>query len=748
MIKNKPRPFLLISFPCTGGCLLNAGINAKNPTCAPKLEAHWKLFQKLWAQFVKLTDVCGVVPTIVEWPRSCTYWALLRVRKQLKRNNMVFSDFDGCQFGLKAVTPSEDHYLRKPWRFASNSPEVSPEFNGNYCPGQTGGHQHASTRGPNAVHSQYHTPYVTLVIHITLYRHVRGGYNYNYPALQSPTLSSCVSVAVRQTTSDITILPTNSPSSLPRPTMSGNRKRRLSQRDEEDAPEEEERAARGPVPPSTGPTPQQYQLQKGGDPRAGARKGAARGSTPQNPEYPALAEAFGYLGGKGRGRDVAQRMPRRWNPGDTPRGSAGQQGDRYDSEDDPTAMPDATPTAVKPEIISDDEPDESRRQDDDPGHDPRDYRISSNAQSAFGKDATKIEPDAFHKRVAARAASQRSCYRRDGSEPVAPRATSQPIRSSLQSRTPMTQDAKRARSAGSQPTASRPTPRVTPDYVPTRSAPLPPQESYRPNLAQSFEECKTPGCLRPTFENRKGDFCCRTCKGLGGKHHGPECEKRHVKDIEELRAWQSSRKSAWDRERELKRTQQGEASSSSRGKPSAPSPAEDATTDYAKMLKKREEQLAAGAKRAGVTFPWLKDDSQEIEDTTMRLLLGLVAGDKVSQEEILKLIEKKREKSAEQPLRQSSEPPPILHQRSAKQVASKLRTTPGKRKSGDRDDQAAEGDRPERLPNVSDAVLRKDDILYCHGGHQLRSNTIRRLEATCEICERVVGDGKMMFSCR
>ena len=34
---------LLISFPCTAGCLFNQGINAANPKCKTNLEAHWEL---------------------------------------------------------------------------------------------------------------------------------------------------------------------------------------------------------------------------------------------------------------------------------------------------------------------------------------------------------------------------------------------------------------------------------------------------------------------------------------------------------------------------------------------------------------------------------------------------------------------------------------------------------------------------------------------------------------------------------
>ena len=175
----------------------------------------------------------------MEWPRSCTYWALLRVRKQIKRNNMVFSDFDGCQFGLKAVEPSTEFYLRKPWRFASNIPEISPEFNGLYCPGETHNHQHAQTRGLNAFYSQYYTPYMTMVIHIAIYRHVLDGCKRNTCALQSIRSLSKITVPTTAACAQYKSGATQTTPSLPRPTMSGVHSRWGAIRKRDDAEGEE-----------------------------------------------------------------------------------------------------------------------------------------------------------------------------------------------------------------------------------------------------------------------------------------------------------------------------------------------------------------------------------------------------------------------------------------------------------------------------------------------------------------------------
>ena len=68
-----------------------------------------------------------------------------KVKNLFLAQNMHYSDFDGCQMGLHAKpSPGEDVdkvFLKKPWRFATNLPEVLPEFN-LLCPGESPDHQH------------------------------------------------------------------------------------------------------------------------------------------------------------------------------------------------------------------------------------------------------------------------------------------------------------------------------------------------------------------------------------------------------------------------------------------------------------------------------------------------------------------------------------------------------------------------------------------------------------------------------
>ena len=74
---REPRTALFISFPCTGGCLFNIGINAKIPKAQAKIQGHWKLFHKLWKSYERLcNEVNFVVPTVLEWPR---YLSLIHI---------------------------------------------------------------------------------------------------------------------------------------------------------------------------------------------------------------------------------------------------------------------------------------------------------------------------------------------------------------------------------------------------------------------------------------------------------------------------------------------------------------------------------------------------------------------------------------------------------------------------------------------------------------------------------------------
>ena len=134
------------SFPCTGGCLFNIGINAHIPSAQAKIRAHRRLFDKLWAQYVRLT-------------RSNAYCKLPKVKRMIAAQKWQLTNLDGCQYGLmdsKGVLS-----LMKPWCCGSNIPHMWDCFN-QLCPKD---HIHGSTCGKDAVHSQYHAPYFAAMVH-------------------------------------------------------------------------------------------------------------------------------------------------------------------------------------------------------------------------------------------------------------------------------------------------------------------------------------------------------------------------------------------------------------------------------------------------------------------------------------------------------------------------------------------------------------------------------------------------------
>ena len=170
---------MLVSFPCTGGCLFNVGINSKRPEeCSDKLLKHWTLFRKLWRNYERLNrEASRQIPTMFEWPRSCTYWAKHKVQKLLESIGMKASDFDGCQYGLKSVRKGREHlFLRKPWTIVSNIPEIFPLVC-RLCPGEAGAHRHDTCNNENAIASQYYTPFMVTIIHMAIMRHSENRMN-------------------------------------------------------------------------------------------------------------------------------------------------------------------------------------------------------------------------------------------------------------------------------------------------------------------------------------------------------------------------------------------------------------------------------------------------------------------------------------------------------------------------------------------------------------------------------------------
>ena len=132
---------------------------------------------KLWKQFARLyAEAEKRIPTVIEWPQSCRYWALRKVKKLMDEQGMFKVEFDGCQYGLKSIRRGmEDHFIKKPWAFATDIIEVATKRQ-RICKGINETHQHDTCNSKNAIHSQYYTPIVVTLLHYAVMEHFSNRY--------------------------------------------------------------------------------------------------------------------------------------------------------------------------------------------------------------------------------------------------------------------------------------------------------------------------------------------------------------------------------------------------------------------------------------------------------------------------------------------------------------------------------------------------------------------------------------------
>ena len=130
---------------------------------------HKQLFNALWANFeiVARTAFDAGNYIAIEWPRGCSYWNLPKVKNLCKELNLSFADFDGCMFGMtshKNKTP-----IMKPWRIATNSPELHSAFNGRFCCGHK---EHAPCAGKDTKLTENYTDAMVTQIHSSWKRQI------------------------------------------------------------------------------------------------------------------------------------------------------------------------------------------------------------------------------------------------------------------------------------------------------------------------------------------------------------------------------------------------------------------------------------------------------------------------------------------------------------------------------------------------------------------------------------------------
>jgi hypothetical protein len=175
---QQPNCVVFASLPCTGGSPWQI-VNKRHPACRRLLKKHHKLFNELFDSLLSLYAqfaTRGQIPIIFEWPRCCRYWKKPKVAGFLRKYKLMSAKFDGCAFGLRSCIAREsEKFLRKPWLVATNIPAVHAALDGKLCPGTSTGHQHSTTCGRNAKHSQYYTRHLALVLHEAIAKHHTDG---------------------------------------------------------------------------------------------------------------------------------------------------------------------------------------------------------------------------------------------------------------------------------------------------------------------------------------------------------------------------------------------------------------------------------------------------------------------------------------------------------------------------------------------------------------------------------------------
>ena len=137
-----------------------------------KIRLHWKLFKRLWAAFeVVASHALSVgARVLVEWPRKCAYWKNDRVVKFLSKHGFVFTDFDGCMYGLVATRGRDAGVpIQKPWRIACSPNSCLPHLLNKRCDGS---HDHTPCAGQNTLLTQGYTPEIVNIVHQSIQRDI------------------------------------------------------------------------------------------------------------------------------------------------------------------------------------------------------------------------------------------------------------------------------------------------------------------------------------------------------------------------------------------------------------------------------------------------------------------------------------------------------------------------------------------------------------------------------------------------
>jgi hypothetical protein len=159
--------FLWGSLPCTAGSPWQH-LNKELPGGKARIRAHRRIFRKLLANFRN----CALLNKSLggchgfEWPRHCSLWGereILQMRAELGLMDVVF---DGCALGVVSHHGRDKGVpILKPWRVATDMPELVEALRHYKCPGPEEHPRHAPCVGADTAETGYYTDEMVDVIH-------------------------------------------------------------------------------------------------------------------------------------------------------------------------------------------------------------------------------------------------------------------------------------------------------------------------------------------------------------------------------------------------------------------------------------------------------------------------------------------------------------------------------------------------------------------------------------------------------
>ena len=161
-----PNSAFWFSCPCAGGSSWQNYNWTRGEEVREKIRGHWKLFHILWRRFEKIAKYAieHGASVFVEWPRKCSYWHDDKVRKFLSKNKFEFGDFDGCMYGLVALSGKDSGMpINKPWRVACLNSSLNNVLN-KKCDKS---HTHTPCEGNKTKGTENYTPEIAKQFHVT-----------------------------------------------------------------------------------------------------------------------------------------------------------------------------------------------------------------------------------------------------------------------------------------------------------------------------------------------------------------------------------------------------------------------------------------------------------------------------------------------------------------------------------------------------------------------------------------------------